>query len=121
MSENDKSTTSSGSSSSAVAEPKASVRKKTDQLPPYNVVLLDDDEHTIDYVVEMLQSVFGHPPEKGFLLAQEVDETGRVIVLTTHREKAELKRDQISAYGTDPRVAICRGSMSAVIEPAMIE
>jgi len=47
-----------------------------------------------------------------------VDETGRVIVLTTHRERAELKRDQIHAYGTDRRVATCKGSMSSVIEPA---
>ena len=67
----------------------------------------------------MLQCVFGFPPEKGYVLAQEVDETGRVILMTTHREKAELKRDQIIGYGTDPRVAICSGSMTATIEPAM--
>jgi ATP-dependent Clp protease adaptor protein ClpS len=47
-----------------------------------------------------------------------VDATGRVIVLTTHREKAELKRDQIHAYGADFRIAACKGSMSAIIEPA---
>src|SRR2546423_11167204 len=29
-------------------------------LPPYNVVLLNDDDHTYDYVIEMLSSVFGY-------------------------------------------------------------
>jgi ATP-dependent Clp protease adaptor protein ClpS len=88
-------------------------------LPPYNVVLLDDDDHTYQYVIQMLGELFAHPPERAFKLAQEVDETGRVIVLTTHKEKAELKRDQILAYGKDALMARSKGSMSAVIEPAM--
>src|SRR5436190_1965384 len=92
---------------SAVAEPKTKAppkpvdKKVVKQMPPFNVILLDDDEHSYEYVIEMLQSVFGFPPEKGYVLAQEVDQTGRVILITTHREKAELKRDQIIGYGTD--------------------
>ena len=39
------------------------------------------------------------------------------IVLTTTREHAELKRDQIHAFGKDPLIATCQGSMSASIEP----
>ena len=50
----------------------------------------------------MLKDLFGHPIEKGFKLAEEVDRTGRAIVLTTTLEHAELKRDQIHAYGPDP-------------------
>jgi ATP-dependent Clp protease adaptor protein ClpS len=50
-------------------------------------------------------------------MACEVDATGRVIVDTTHRERAELKRDQIHAYGADPRLSHSRGSMRATIEP----
>jgi ATP-dependent Clp protease adaptor protein ClpS len=41
-----------------------------------------------------------------------------VIVLTTALELAELKRDQIHAYGPDWRIPRCQGSMSATIEPA---
>ena len=87
-------------------------------MPPYHVILLNDDDHTFDYVIEMLKVLFAFPDEKGFQLAQEVDTQGRVIVLTTHKELAELKRDQIHAYGRDQRVATCMGSMSAMIEPA---
>jgi ATP-dependent Clp protease adaptor protein ClpS len=102
----------------APAKPKPARKKKPRQLPPFNVVLLDDDDHSYEYVIEMLLAVFAHPEEKGFQLAKEVDTTGRVIVLTTHKEMAELKRDQIHAYGTDHRIATCKGSMSAIIEPA---
>ena len=86
--------------------------------PPYNVILLNDDDHSYDYVIGMLQQLFGYPPEKGFLMAEEVDRTGRVIVLTTSMEHAELKRDQIHAFGPDPYIPRCQGSMSAEIEPA---
>jgi ATP-dependent Clp protease adaptor protein ClpS len=88
------------------------------QLPPYNVVLLNDNDHTYAYVVGMLGSIFGHPRTQAYKMAQEVDQSGRVIVWTTHRELAELKRDQIHAFGTDNAVATCSGSMSALIEPA---
>src|SRR5438309_3677215 len=71
---------------------------KTRRVPPYNVVLLNDDDHSYAYVIVMLQELFGYPPEKGFQLAKEVDTTGRVIVFTGPLEVAELKRDQIHAY-----------------------
>jgi ATP-dependent Clp protease adaptor protein ClpS len=92
--------------------------EKTKRQPPYNVILLNDDDHSYEYVIIMLQQLFGHPPEKGYQLAKEVDTSGRVIVLTTTMEHAELKRDQIHAFGPDPLIARCKGSMSAVIEPA---
>lgn len=94
-------------------------KPKTEQptLPPYNVVLLDDDDHTYEYVIQMLRRVFGHPESRGFQLAKQVDEHGRAIVLTTHKEHAELKRDQVLSFGADPRLAACRGSMTAIIEP----
>ena len=93
---------------------KPSVRK----LPPYNVVLLDDDDHTYPYVIEMLGDLFGYDVDKALAMAENLDGTGRVIVLTTHKEHAELKRDQIHGYGADPRDEQCKGSMSAIIEPA---
>jgi ATP-dependent Clp protease adaptor protein ClpS len=91
---------------------------KPKPLPPFNVVLLDDDDHTYQYVIEMLGGLFAHPLERAYQMAKEVDTTGRVIVLSTHKEKAELKRDQILAYGKDITMARSKGSMSAFIEPA---
>jgi ATP-dependent Clp protease adaptor protein ClpS len=96
----------------------ASKPKPRRHLPPYHVVLLDDNDHTHEYVMAMLKALFGYPPEQGYTLAQQVDRRGRAIVFTTHKELAELKRDQIHSYGADLHVATCKGSMSAVIEQA---
>lgn len=98
----------------AAAEPAS--RGKPRRQPRYHVVLWNDDDHTYEYVVRMLKQLFGHPPETGFRLAKEVDATGRVVVLTTTKEHAELKRDQIHAFGADRLLARSKGSMSASIE-----
>ncbi len=110
---------------SAVAEPverterkrRTKKAQKPKRQPRYNVVLWDDQSHTHAYVILMLQQLFGHAPTKGFQLADEVDRRGRAIVLTTTLEHAELKRDQIRAYGKDRLVADSTGSMFASIEP----
>jgi ATP-dependent Clp protease adaptor protein ClpS len=106
--------------SETITIPRKEVREeeKVKRQPPYNVILLNDDDHTYEYVIAMLQTLFGYPPEKGYQMAKEVDTTGRVIVMTTTMEHAELKRDQIHAFGPDPRMLRCKGSMSAMIEPA---
>ena len=104
--------------SATVPTPKEKTHEKVKTQPPYNVILLNDDDHTFEYVILMLQKLFGHPPEKGYQMAVEVHTKGRVVVDTTTMERAELKRDQIHAYGPDPRIPRCQGSMSAEIEPA---
>src|SRR3990172_1156452 len=86
--------------------------------PRYNVILLDDDDHTYDYVIGMLRKLFGCTPERAFQLAFDVDHNDRVILDTTTLERAELKRDQIHTFGRDWRIPRCQGSMSAMIEPA---
>lgn len=103
-----------------VVEPKRRRRKKKrpKRQPRYQVILWDDDEHTYAYVVIMLRELFGYPPEKGFQIASEVDREGRAVVITTTLEHAELKRDQIHAYGKDDLIESCQGSMWATIEPA---
>ena len=93
-------------------------KEKTKLQPPYNVILHDDDDHSYDYVIEMLQKLFGHDLATAFKMAVEVDSTGRVIVFTGALEKAEFKKDQIHAYGADWRIPRCQGSMSASLEPA---
>lgn len=95
-----------------------STDKRPQSPPRYNVVLIDDPDHTYDYVIEMLRKLWGMPVEQAFQIAAQVDTTGRVIVDTTTFERAELKRDQIHTFGRDWRVPRCQGSMSAAIEPA---
>ena len=84
--------------------------------PRYHVLLWDSDDHTFDYVEKMLRELFGHTEEQCHKIAETVDAEGRAIVLTTTREHAELKRDQIMAYGKDS-IEGSKGSMWSTIEP----
>jgi ATP-dependent Clp protease adaptor protein ClpS len=93
-------------------------RTRRKRQPRYHVILWNDDDHTYDYVIGMMQQLFGYPRERGRQIADEVDTQGRAVVLTTTREHAELKRDQIHAFGKDNQVDGCQGSMWATVEPA---
>jgi ATP-dependent Clp protease adaptor protein ClpS len=93
-------------------------RPKRRPLKQWHVVLLDDDQHTYEYVILMLGRVCGHPILRAAKMAREVDTKGRSIVFTGHRELAELKLELIRGFGGDVRIATCKGSMSAVLEPA---
>ena len=86
----------------------------------WDTVLLDDDDHTYDYVIGMLHAIFGYPHMKCFLLTREVDTNGRVIVFRGRKKDAEWGRDAINSYGRDPLLERSKGSMKAVAEPASI-
>jgi ATP-dependent Clp protease adaptor protein ClpS len=102
--------------SSPTAEP-MTAPPQTRMLPPYHVILLDDDDHTYDYVIEMLTRLFHIDRQRAYGMACEVDSAGRVVVFTGPLEQAELKQDQIHSYGRDWRLERSVGSMSAIIEP----
>ncbi|WP_395735330.1 ATP-dependent Clp protease adaptor ClpS [Prosthecobacter sp.] len=86
--------------------------------PPWHVILLDDELHSFQYVIEMLNTIFGYSQEIGKRMANEVNDCGRVIVATVHKELAELRQQQIEEFGPDPLETSPQGqvSMRAVIE-----
>ena len=86
--------------------------------PLYRVVLLDDNDHTYDYVIEMLQTIFVFSVDKAYQHAEEVDRCGRTVLITCELPQAEFARDQIHAFGPDWRLPRSKGSMSAIVEPA---
>jgi ATP-dependent Clp protease adaptor protein ClpS len=103
---------------SAVVEPETTVDTQTRRMPPYNVVILNDEEHTFPYVIELLVKLFAHPLPKAKELTWRIHTQGRAVVYTTHKEKAELKREQVLAYGADPRLPSSKGPLRCYIEPA---
>lgn len=90
---------------------------KRKRQPKYNVLLWDDDQHSYEYVIEMMQKVFGHSTGKGLRIAFEVDKQGVAVCLTTTMEHAELKCQQIRSFGRDGLIATSVGSMKSTIEP----
>jgi ATP-dependent Clp protease adaptor protein ClpS len=103
---------------SSVALPETGSSTGQDLERLYHVVLLNDEDHTYDYVIEMLQKLFGFGESRALRHAVEVDTRGTTILVTCELERAELKRDQIHAFGPDPRLDRSIGSMAAVVEPA---
>jgi len=91
-------------------------KNKQEKEPRFHVILWNDDDHTYEYVIIMLNTIFGYPVEKGFQLAREVDTRGRAIVFTSTLEKAEIKRDKILGFGPDPLLEQSKGSIIATLE-----
>ena len=73
-----------GSSSMGFQAPAPIQEVREQQQPPqlWNVVLLNDDDHTYDYVIEMLMRLFLKTADEAYRNAVEVDSTGRTIVMT---------------------------------------
>jgi ATP-dependent Clp protease adaptor protein ClpS len=86
--------------------------------PRYHLILLDDNDHSYEYVIELLGSVLGYGVEKAYTLACVVDHEGRAIIETADHARVTTHQQLIHAHGADPRIPRCQGSMSAVVEPA---
>lgn len=91
---------------------------KPKQYPPYHIILLNDEDHSYEYVMEMVMDLFGYDEAKALKIAETVDKDKRAIVATMHKEPAEFKQGQIHRRGADPRIDRCEGSMTAILEPA---
>ena len=90
--------------------------EETERL--YHVILLDDNDHTYEYVIEMLMEIFSFSEQKAYEHTVEVDTKGHSRLTTCRLQGAEAKRDQIHAYGADWRLPRSVGSMASLIEPA---
>ena len=103
-----------------IAEPEVGQESSSKTEGLYHVIILNDDDHTVEYVVEMLQVVLGLSSADALARTLEADSTGSSIVRTCALSEAERKRDLIHAYGPDWRLPRSRGSVSALVEPAAV-
>jgi ATP-dependent Clp protease adaptor protein ClpS len=86
--------------------------------PLFHLILLDDNDHTYEYVVDLLGHVLGYAPPKAYALACVVDSEGRAIVETAAKDRVLVHQQRIHTFGADPRIPRCAGSMSAIVEEA---
>ena len=67
---------------------------------PWNVVVLNDHHNTFEGVAFALSSVLpGIGYDQGMALANRIHSTGRAIVWSGHRERAEHYWAQLEAHG----------------------
>jgi ATP-dependent Clp protease adaptor protein ClpS len=84
--------------------------------PLYNLVLLNDAEHTFDYVIDMLQELFAIPEDRAIEHAMDVHMNARTIVMTGSEAEADRGCASILARGADNRLPYSKGPMRARIE-----
>ncbi|MCP4592667.1 MAG: ATP-dependent Clp protease adaptor ClpS [bacterium] len=104
--ENDKTPDRSGT---AVATPKrkaAPDRPKPRQLPPFKVLLHNDDVSTVDHVVRSIVKLTPLQIQQAVEKTLEAHKTGVSLLLVTHQERAELYQEQFTSL-----------SLTVTIEP----
>lgn len=79
-----------------VAEP---ARPQSRPLPPFSVVLHNDDVNEMDFVVRAIVELARVPTAQALECMFEAHEEGQAVVLRTHREHAELVCESLVSKG----------------------
>lgn len=66
-------------------------------LPPWKVLLHNDDVNTHTHVVKTIVELTHLNEQDATVRTEEADKTGVALLLTTHKERAELYKDQFTS------------------------
>ena len=100
------------------AQPKEREETRTRRVPPYNVIIENDDHHSQQFVVEVLCKALGCSTERAYLYMMEAHTGGRSVVWTAPREVAELKAEQIQTFHEVRDDGRDLGPLGCTVEPA---
>jgi ATP-dependent Clp protease adaptor protein ClpS len=98
--------------------PKPKQEAQTEKARLFQIILLDDDEHSYAYVIEMMRTLFGFSYEDALRVAYDVDYLGQATVKVCPLEEAMVGREQIINYGPDERLPRSNSSMVAIVQEA---
>ena len=72
---------------------------RADRLPPWDVLLHNDDENDMVYVVETIVMLTPLPTQDAVERMLEAHHAGVALLVNTHREHAELLEEQFTSRG----------------------
>lgn len=72
---------------------------RVDRLPPFRVLLHNDDHNEALFVVLTLRELASMAAEQAFKVMEEAHTSGVALVTITHKERAELYVDQFKSKG----------------------
>ena len=81
----------------APAKKPSSPPRKPKQLPPYKLLLHNDDVNTFDHVVQSIVRITSTQPDDAISKALEAHEHAVALLLVTHLERAELYMEQFTS------------------------
>ena len=90
----------------------------TKRIPPYNVLIFNDDHHSCEWVVEVLIKSLGCSAERAVQFMWQAHTGGQAVVWTGPKEVAELKLEQILTFHEDREDGRKLGPLGCHIEPA---
>ncbi|HYV38977.1 MAG TPA: ATP-dependent Clp protease adaptor ClpS [Gemmataceae bacterium] len=99
-------------------KPREHEETKTRLLPPYNVILDNDDFHSFEFVLEVLRKVLGCTEQRAFQLTEEAHTKGRAVIWSGAKEVAEFKLEQVQSCH-ETRGSLKLGPLSCSLEPAV--
>ena len=108
-----------GSDVGTTTEPIEREEVKTRRLPPYNVILENDDHHSMEFVISVLQKALGYDEQKSYQLMLLAHESGQAIVWTGSKEVAELKLEQMLSLHEISAKGQKLGPLGVRIEPSV--
>ena len=94
-------------------------KERTRRLPPYNVILENDDHHSFEFVIDVLRKALCCTEQRAIEFTTEAHKTGRAIVWTGSKEVAELKAEQIQSFHEIRAGGQKLGPLGVIIEPAV--
>ena len=84
-------------SGTAVAVRTRPQRPRIDKLPPWKVLLHNDDVNDIEYVIRTVMALTRLNQQAAIMVTVEAHKTGLALLLATHREHAELLQEQFTS------------------------
>lgn len=93
-------------------------RTRTRRIPPYNVILENDEHHSMQFVIEVLCKAMGYSVERSFQLMMQAHNSGRAVIWTGPREGAELKQEQVLTFHEERGDGRTLGPLGCSVEPA---
>lgn len=73
------------------------IERKTQEPKLYNVILLNDDYTTMEFVLEILETLFQKSPAEAYRIMMHVHRNGRGLAGVYTWEVAETKAEQVAA------------------------
>ena len=77
------------------------IERKTQEPTLYNVILLNDDYTTMEFVMNILETLFQKSPAEAYRIMMHVHRNGRGLAGVYTYEVAETKAEQVASLASD--------------------